>query len=126
MKSDVDTFMAQLKHPFAVQIQALRESLLNSNKSITEQIKWKAPSFCIDGDDRVTFRLQPKDQCQLIFHRGSKVRSDVELFSFQDPTGWIEWKTNDRGVIDFATPEQLDERKARVVELANLWMQATR
>jgi hypothetical protein len=33
--------------------------------------KWNAPSFRHAGEDRVTFRLQPGDKLQLIFHRGA-------------------------------------------------------
>ena len=39
-------------------------ALLAIDLPITERVKWNAPSFCVDGDDRVTMRLQPKDRVE--------------------------------------------------------------
>jgi hypothetical protein len=48
--------------------------------------------LCIDrDDDRITFRLQPGDRVQLVFHRGTRKRDDATTFSFQDGTGLMEW-----------------------------------
>jgi hypothetical protein len=58
-------------------VEAVREIILSAHPGITERIKWNAPSFCIDGDDRITFRLQPGDRVQLVFHRGARKRDDA-------------------------------------------------
>jgi hypothetical protein len=52
----VDTFMAELEHPFKAGVEQLRAAILASNDGITEHVKWNAPSFCYAGVDRVTFR----------------------------------------------------------------------
>jgi hypothetical protein len=62
-------------------VEAVREIILSTHSGINEQIKWNAPSFGIDGDDRITFRLQPGDRVQLVFHRGAQKRDDVTTFS---------------------------------------------
>ena len=41
----VDTFMAMLEHPAKDAIELLRSAILASDPSITEGIKWNAPSF---------------------------------------------------------------------------------
>jgi hypothetical protein len=73
--AEVDQFMARLEHPLKEGVQRLRTAILASNDTITEHIKWNAPSFHHAGQDRVTFRLQPGDKLQLIFYRGAKVRT---------------------------------------------------
>jgi Domain of unknown function (DU1801) len=87
--------MARLEHPLKEGVQRLRTAILASNDTITEHIKWNAPSFRHAGQDRVTFRLQPGDKLQLIFHRGAKVRTDTAAFAFNDPTGLMTWLAPD-------------------------------
>ncbi len=82
----VDHFLQGLDHPLKEEIEDIRLAILRSNDRITEQIKWKAPSFCYHGDDRVTFKLHPPDRIQIIFHRGAKVK-DARDFAFEDRTG---------------------------------------
>lgn len=69
------------------------------------------------GDDRVTFRLQPGDRLQLVFHRGAKVRADSEDFAFGDSTGLLSWASNDRAMRSFVAisnphPQGLNQRPA--------------
>jgi hypothetical protein len=120
---EVDKFLSELSHPFKDDVLAVRAAILDSEPEITEHIKWKAPSFCIDGEDRVTFRLQG-DRLQLIFHRGAKVRDDE--FSFEDDTGLMEWASGDRAVVSLDEPGDVPAKLPAVVGLVGRWMQATR
>jgi hypothetical protein len=125
MPSDkVDSFLKGLDTPLKTEILEVRKMILSANKEITEQIKWNAPSFCIGGDDRITFRLQPKN-IQLIFHRGAKKRSDEKTFKFTDRSGLVKWITADRGTVTFASMKQIRDRKKEFVELVDRWMAAT-
>ncbi len=121
----VDELLRALQHPFHHAILALRAALLGSNPAITERVKWSAPSYCLDGDDRATLRFPPKGGLQLILHRGAKVKPTAG-FCFDDPTGRVTWAAPDRGVLTFDTPEDLAARRDEVVALVNAWMRATR
>jgi hypothetical protein len=90
-EDDVDGFMTSLAHPQKSEIEELRVAILASNTGITERIKSNAPSFCYLGDDRVTFRLQPGNRVELIFHRGARVRSDSHAFESEDDIGLLKW-----------------------------------
>ena len=120
----VDAFMADLRHPLKPGIQRLRAAILASNEAITEHVKWNAPSFCYDGVDRVTFRLQPGDRLQLVLHRGARTRDDVENFRFEDPADLLEWLANDRALVTFRDLADVEARQAAVVDLVNRWMTA--
>ncbi len=122
----VETFLASVQHPRLAEVQHLRRAILESGAELTEQIKWNAPSFCVDGDDRVTFRLQPGDRVDLIFHRGAKRRTDTNTFEFDDPTGLLRWLTPDRGVIEFVDQQHTEGETGRVVQLVEAWIVATR
>ena len=126
MSAAVTDFLAQLSHPFKPEVEELRKIILSADKKITEQIKWNAPSFCIDGDDRITFRLQPPKYIQLIFHRGAKVRKDAGKFSFKDPAGLVKWITPDRGTVSFKNMAEIKERNKEFTNLVKTWMIATK
>ena len=79
----VDDFLNALDHPLKAEIVAVREMILASNPRVSEQIKWRAPSFGYDGEDRVTFKLHPPASLTLVFHRGAKVK-DARDFTFAD------------------------------------------
>jgi hypothetical protein len=105
-------------------IVGLRAAILDSNPAISEHIKWNAPSFTYDGIDRVTFRLQPSNRFQLIFHRGAKVRADTADFVFEDNTRGLNWLAPDRAAVDFPNLESVNARKDEVVALVNRWVLA--
>ena len=121
---EVDAYLAALDHPFKVGVVEIRKAILESNADISGHIKWNAPSFRFGGEDRVTFRLQPGNRCQLIFHRGAKVRADTAEFVFEDDTGLLTWLTPDRGVVDFPDLGSVGSRKDELVSLVNRWVLA--
>ena len=121
----VDGFLKALKHKRKAEIEVLRAAILSADKGITERVKWNAPSFCIAGDDRVTFRLTPGDRIELIFHRGAKKRSDTAKFKFKDPTGWVRWLDPDRGVISLVDAADVKSKRKGLVSLVKAWMRAT-
>jgi hypothetical protein len=121
---DVERFMRELEHPLKAEIEHVRSAILASSAEVSERIKWNAPSFCFRGEDRVTFRLQPKDRFQLVFHRGAEVK-DATGFVFED-SGLLEWPAKDRGVLTFRDAKDVRARSAAVVKLVARWMEATR
>ncbi|RYZ35201.1 MAG: DUF1801 domain-containing protein [Myxococcaceae bacterium] len=116
--------MAALEHPLKAEIEAVRTAILASDKTLTERIKWKAPSFCHASDDRVTFRLAPKGIFQVILHRGAKVK-DATGFAFEDDSGLVAWAAVDRGVVTFKDAKDVKAKKAALVKLVGRWIQAT-
>jgi hypothetical protein len=121
----VDRFLDALDHPLKEGIACLRAAILDADPDISERIKWNAPSFCIDGDDRVTFKLHPADRLQLIFHRGATVKEPTG-FAFADPTGLIAWRTADRGIVTLCTMDEIAAHQDALVATVTAWMAATR
>ena len=48
----------------------------------------------------MTFRLYPDDGVLLVFHRGTKVKSDAGEFAFEDDTGLLRWVADNRAVVE--------------------------
>jgi hypothetical protein len=124
-KPNVAEFLAALRHGRAEQVERLRALILAAHPDLTEHIKWNAPSFAIDGDDRVTMRLAPGDVLQLILHRGAKVR-DTTGFAFADESGLVRWLAADRGVVTLDTADDLEAKTPAIQNLVRSWVEATR
>jgi hypothetical protein len=120
--ADVERYLMELQHPLKEGVLRLRAAILASAPAISEHVKWNAPSFRYAGEDRVTFRLQPRGRLQLIFHRGAKVRTDTAGFVFEDPSRLMTWPAPDRAVVDFPDLEAVTNRQEQVVALVNRWV----
>jgi Domain of unknown function (DU1801) len=95
--------LAGLAHPREPVIFALRDIILGTDSSITESVKWNAPSYATT-EHFATFHLRAKDAVQLVLHLGSRGRPGVALRSaVPDPFGILDWKGADRAVATFAS-----------------------
>ena len=118
---EVERYLTALEHPMKSGVQRLRSAILDSDAGISECIKWNAPSFRYDGADRVTFRLHPRGQCQLVFHCGARSRGE---FRFDDPSGLLVWRGPDRAVVSFADEAAITAQQDAVVDLVNAWVRS--
>jgi hypothetical protein len=118
---DVDAYMAALDHPLKGVVEAVRTALIGSDSAIGEQIKWNAPSFTWQGEDRVTFNIRPNAPLLLIFHRGAKAKDDAG-FAFEDETGLLDWKARDRAVVTIASEADWAANGAAITGLIRRWM----
>lgn len=120
----VADFFANLDHPLKPAMERIRETILAADDTITEQIKWKGPSFCYNGDDRVTFNVRD-DAILLIFHRGAKVKDSVGGgHLIEDPSALLHWITDDRATIKFTSEGEVDEKASDLTKVVRLWIAA--
>lgn len=122
--AEVTTFIQNVNHPLKKGMKLLREVILSAHKDITEHIKWKAPSFCYNGEDRVTFNLHKNDCIVIVFHRGAKVK-DSKDFVFKDSTGLLEWVATDRALVTFRDTKDIQDKKEALKNLVIQWIQST-
>ncbi|WP_417464116.1 DUF1801 domain-containing protein [Kordiimonas sp.] len=122
---DVDTFLDRRAHPERETIDLIRHLVLSISDEITEQIKWNGPSFCIDGDDRLTMRLAPKGDIQMIFHCGAKGAAD-KVVDFEDTTGRMTWPAPNRGVLTLGSRDDILAEVGALTDLFSRWIYAAR
>jgi hypothetical protein len=124
-EQEVALFIENTDHPLKAEIIALRKIILASDPEITEHIKWNAPSFCTNGEDRFTFKLNSPQSVDIVFHRGAKAKAMPSKKLIEDPAELLKWVTNDRAVATFASMTDIQNKE--VVLLANLseWKKAT-
>jgi uncharacterized protein YdhG (YjbR/CyaY superfamily) len=125
--SEVTDFLNELNHPFRIEIDELRDCILASNKDLTENIKWNAPNYCFENEDRVTMRIQPMTtKVQLIFHRGAKKQDQPKDKLIDNKSKMLVWKENDRAIITFKNKEEIENGKAELEEIINEWIIAVK
>ena len=124
-EEQVSSFINKTTHPLKKVMEEVRRLILSTNKEITEHIKWNAPSFCMDGDDRITFNLSKSDYLLLVFHRGVKVKNSKGQL-FNDTTGLLEWLSNDRATIKISSMQEVTARKNQLKKVIKQWIDNTR
>jgi len=119
-------FIKNSDHPLKGVMEAVREIILNADPEITEHVKWNAPSFCFQSEDRVTLNLHSGEYILIVFHRGAKAK-DRQGNSplFEDPTGLLEWITHDRASVKLYTIQDVNTKKDRLGKVVNWWIHLT-
>ncbi|WP_337100042.1 DUF1801 domain-containing protein [Paenibacillus sp. YIM B09110] len=122
----VAEFMNALEHPMKDVIEEVRALILGVDDQITEQIKWNAPSFCFNNDDRITFNLQGKGFIRLVLHTRAKVQQRIDIKSqLEDTSRLLEWATADRAIIKLTSMNDVESQRAELVETVAKWLEAT-
>lgn len=120
----VRIYLENLDHPLKSEILKIREMVFKANPNLTEQIKWNAPSFCLNGENKITFNLPPKkDSIQLVFHRGVKKKELPKEKLINDGSGLLKWVTNDRAVIRFTSIQEILENETKLREVIQKWLE---
>ena len=60
MVSELAQFIDKLDSQTLETVNAIRSVISDSHPGLTESIKWNAPSFSVNGEDRITLGLERK------------------------------------------------------------------
>lgn len=123
---DVTALLDKLKHPAREQIDILRKYILSANDELVEDVKWNAPNFSLDGEDRITMKiLPPSQEVLVILHCGAQKKSPskIKLISHESPL--LSWRGNDRAILTFATKAEITKFKSELVDIVKAWLKAS-
>ena len=123
--NEVSAYLKQLDHPRKLEIDTLRKIILAAHPSLEENIKWNGPNFHVKGEDRITMRIHPPKQVQLIFHRGAKPLPLPAKRLIQDDAALLVWKANDRAVMTFKNKQEIEEAKEELVKIVKAWIKGS-
>lgn len=124
--SEVTEFLDGLNHPFREEIEATRTLILNAQSELTENIKWNGPNYSFQGEDRITMRILPPKQVQLIFHRGAKKQTQPADKLIQTSGNLLLWKENDRAIASFKTMSDIENNRVELAEIVQKWIEASK
>ena len=104
-------------------MEAFRSIILSADPRITEGIKWNAPSFYCHHWF-ATFNRSPraKDLAQVIFHRGAKAKPGKNTRYVDDPSGILEWITDDRCIARFDDLKEIETKKGALKKVVTQWV----
>ena len=114
--------MAALTHARKAEIEMLRNLITETDERLSEGIKWNAPSYVFKGEDVLTFRLQPRDQVQLVLHTGAKVRPEPLNMKIEDPDKLLVWAAPDRASMSFSSPEDIQTKTESLKQIVRQWL----
>ena len=114
--------MDKLEHPFKAEIQAIRSTILGAHTTVSEGVKWNAPSFRTTEYFATTHLRQPAG-VGVILHLGAKVRDlGAEGVSMPDPDGLLKWLANDRAIVVFKDMHDFLAKRLAFEGLVRQWL----
>jgi hypothetical protein len=125
LNQEVTRFLDELDHPLRSETEALRLIILEANAMLEENIKWNGPNYSVGAEDRITMRIQPPKQIQLVFHRGAKVKEQPSERLVKDASGLLMWKGNDRAIASFKNMEAVEASRQALSVIVRDWLVAT-
>jgi len=120
-ESEVDRYMARLKHPLKAEIEAIRSIILGADPRIREAVKWNAPSYYID-DHFATFNLRSAESVQVVLHRGAKAKDNTFAPRIDDPSGLLTWAAQDRCVAAFPNLKAVRSHRRAFTGILQQWI----
>ncbi|MBI1268304.1 MAG: DUF1801 domain-containing protein [Cryomorphaceae bacterium] len=117
--NEVTQFIDALKHPLSEVVSEMR-SIITTIPTVTEHIKWNAPSFVYQGDDRITFNFSG-GKLRVIFHAGAKKKELPPQRLIAD-NGLLKWASNDRAIFEVKTAEQFSEQRLAFSDVVHKWL----
>jgi hypothetical protein len=120
----VAEFMDSLDDAKKAQVEELRSIIKKSNPNLEETIKWNAPSYMLNGENRITFNLLNKEgMVKLVLHMGATRKENKKSKPIMtDNTGLIEWRSDIRGVVSFPTLLDITINRQNIVEVIDRWL----
>ena len=119
----IDEFLNDLSPDKKDQVLELRTYIKAVAPSLREHIKWNAPSFVKNGEDRITFNLFNKEGVvKLVFHMGATRKEDRKAAPVLADAQLIEWVSDIRGYVTFESLQQIKSQEGVIKELVKSWL----
>jgi hypothetical protein len=104
------------------EIQAIRNLILAADPSISEGIKWNAPSFRTT-EYFATTNLREKNGVGVILHLGAKVREiPPGGMPIDDPEKLLRWLAQDRAAVVFKDMNDFTVKKSAFLSIIRSWI----
>lgn len=119
----VAAFLEDLSDERRGQVEALRAIIHAAEPSLTEHIKWNAPSYVFNGEDRITFNTHYPDRILVLLHMGATRTEDKKGVPIMDDlTGLISWNSDIRGTLSFESQADVTQKREAVTTLIKRWL----
>lgn len=102
----------------------MRALILGAEPKLAEHLKWNAPSYVLDGEDRITFNLLNKEgMVKIVLHMGATRKENKKGEPvLRDATGLIAWSSDIRGVLSFGDLADITSKQDAVAQIIKDWL----
>lgn len=119
----VDEFMNDLDDKRLAEVQKLRQYISEETSALTEHIKWNAPSYVKDAEDRITFNTMNKDQVvKLVLHMGATRKEDKSAEPILKNATLVEWVSDIRGYMTFTSLSEITSNEKEIKRIISEWL----
>lgn len=120
----VEEFLEALEPAKLQQVDLLREIIHKTEPTLIEHIKWNAPSYVLNDEDRITFNLINKQGIvKLVLHMGAtRVENKKATPVMNDESGIIEWNSDIRGTISFTSMDDIITKASSLKTIIQSWL----
>ena len=120
----VTAFLDDLDADMQLQVMTVRDIILETEPALVENIKWNAPNYVFNGQDRLTFNVQNKEgKLKLVLHMGASKKENKHAAPvINEKAGTISWNSNIRGVITFENLEDIITKQAAIAAAVTKWL----
>lgn len=120
--NEVNTYLENLEHPLKAAVLQLRDFIKTDFPTLTEIIKWNAPSYQYGDIDFLTFNLAKPKDIKLILHRGAKNKVMPSNRLIEDQSALLQWAANDRAIITFTKLEDIKMHRENLKSIIQNWI----
>ncbi len=120
----LEEFFADQEPEKLEQVMAVRKILFKAEPNLVESLKWNAPNYSLQGEDRITFNLMNKEhKVKIILHMGAKKKENKKGEPvISDPNGLVEWNSDIRGMVLFETLDDITAKGNKFKMLIKNWL----
>ncbi|MFN4002416.1 DUF1801 domain-containing protein [Microcella sp.] len=106
------------------QVHLLRDIIGSLDAELTEHIKWNAPSYVLDGEDRITMNLRNKEGLvKLVLHMGATRPEDKKGAPvLAADEGLVDWASDIRGLIAVADADDIRAKEPALRRALTGWL----
>lgn len=118
--TQIDDILNDLAPEKRQKVELLRQIILEST-DVTEHVKWNAPSYIYNDEDRITFNLY--GEVKILIHMGATRKEDKKATPIMDdPDHIISWNSDIRGTITFSNLEDIEVKREAFVSVIQRWL----
>lgn len=106
------------------QVMSVRELIFSAEPSLRETLKWNAPNYTYNGEDRITFNIMNKQEIvKVIIHTGASKKEDKSGKPIlDDVSGMVVWNSDIRGTISFESFEDIQAKSVQFKKIIADWV----
>ena len=120
---NLEDFLSDLPSDKKEQVLELRHYIQSVDPGLEERIKWNAPSYVKDGEDRITFNVLNKEGLvKLVFHMGASRKEDRKADPVLQDAPLIEWVSDIRGYMTFKDLQQIKSQETAIKAHIKGWL----